>query len=142
MADNREARKKITQHFVDNWMVNSAPRTPIAFDNLKFDLPKETDSWVRIAVRHGAAGLAAAGSQEHRKFYKQGIVIVSLFTPKLAGMKEADEKASDIVDIFEGEGIDEPQICFENVRVQETFNEEDSWNQINIIVEFIYYDRK
>lgn len=141
MANYAEARRRINEFFISKWMNGQELKYPTAFDNQDFKTPDDKSTWVRFSIREFTGAIDTFGDPQNNLYRKFGAVYVNVFTPKGEGMQDSANLASEISDYFEGEGISEIDLSFNNVRVNEQIDPTDQWNQINIIAEFDYYNR-
>jgi hypothetical protein len=96
-----QAREAIYLRFTTQW----GTRTTSTFENETFDDTKQEVSWVRLSVRHTGGGQDTLGKKGSRKYRRAGLIQVQIFTPKDAGLDEADGHVAVLKTIFEGESF-------------------------------------
>lgn len=128
------ARESIYQRFATDWGVTS----DYTFDNEDFTPPEDTP-WVRLVVRHTSSNQVSLGSSGNRKFDRDGLVFVQVFTPLDQGSAVADALVEKVLEIFEGKTID--LIRFTDVTPREV-GPMDGWYQVNVDAAFIWTERK
>lgn len=115
---------------------------PVVFwDNLdKGVKPPQDRAWFRIVVRHTNGEQTTLQEPGSRRFSREGLVTVQIFTPAGArGLTLVDRLGTMATNAFEGRQAD--GVWFRNVRLNEVGNT-DAWFQTNVIAEFYYEQTK
>lgn len=105
MAELFRVPWEVTAGYVCDWPNHKSPEH------------EETDIWARWALDYAAGRqttLAAAGS---RKFSKQGIVFVTVYTPLGLGLGNARDAAEIAIKAYEGQRTP-GDVWFRNVRIE------------------------
>jgi len=114
-----EARQTVHQTWADEW----ERETPYAFeDEENRDLDRGTDPWARLTVREVVGGQETLGKRGDRKYKRNALVLIQIFTPINTGMKRAGELGDKARSIFEGTtlGTLDHELYFNNVQVRDT----------------------
>jgi len=124
-------RALLEKHFLDGW----ASTTPVQFENVKFEEPKNR-AWVRLTIVNGAGfplSINVGMSERHN-----GVVIAQIFTPKDQGTAEAKVLADKVSDIFRTK-----RISYGDSGILQTFvpspmnvGTREGWYQINVRTPF------
>lgn len=144
-----QARDEIHELFYDAMAADTeaAAVTVLAWDTLT-DVPTTSDNqqnplpWARITVQHFGANQATLSSDvsNRRRWRRNGLVTVQIFTPFGTGLSMADRLAMIALGAYEGK--DTPSgVWFRNVKSQE-IGQSDSWFQTNVSAEFEYDEVK
>lgn len=142
IASFTAARDAIIGHFRTEWNAQSAPVPEVLYQDDKKDTPSGNDSWARVTVLHNVSGQVTMGPPNNRRFRRQGLVTVQIFTPFGDGLTDSDIFAKVALDAFEGKetgGGD--TVEFRNVRMEE-IGQNGNWHQTNVIAEFEYDEVK
>ena len=115
---------------------------PMAWPSVAFTGPPLPPSpWARASIAHNAGRQATlAGADGTRRWRRQGILTVQIFTGVGSGLAVSDSLSKIVVDAFEG-ATTPRQIWFRNVRLIEIGPDGD-WHQVNVLVEFEYDEVK
>lgn len=109
MTTLNEARTDVYTRFTAEWVSGSAPLTPYCFDNEKFDPPKDANggaaTWARCSVRSMPGGQETLGRPGNRKYTRQAIVRVEVYTPPGSGLQPADTLVQAALAMFEGRSL-------------------------------------
>lgn len=97
MTTQNEAREAVYQEFVTGWGV----LTPYVFDDEPFD-PEQIDEFVRLTINHLPSAQRTLGSVGNRRFTRNAIVFIQVFTAAGQGTKRSDQLTITARDIFEG----------------------------------------
>jgi len=117
------------------------PVDTIAFDDLPGKVPDTMTSWYRLTIRHSDGEQETlADATGKKRFLRQGLLTVQIFTPVGGGLSIADESVKMILDIFEGKAS-AGGIWFRNARFREIGAEGDFF-QTNVLVDFQYTETK
>jgi hypothetical protein len=114
----------------------------ILYEDTDIDKPKSLDvSWCRISVKHVSGKQATLANQvNQRRYRRNGLLIVQLFTPIGTGLSLADKYAKIILDSVEGKSTTS-NVWLRNCRTNE-IGREGSWQQTNIFADFEYDEEK
>jgi hypothetical protein len=134
MATIDTTRRLIYDTFITAW----GAETPYTFDNEEFDQPTDT-SWLRLVVRNSVTKQSTLGSIGSRKFLRNGVVFVQLFTPLHTGVAETDRLVLLLQAIFEGFRFTD--VWFEYTDVRE-LGIEGKWFQTSLETTFNYEQTK
>lgn len=140
IATYEEARDEILAHFTTAWNAQASPPL-LLYDDKPRDLP-DAAPYARITLQNNTAGQVTLGGKPSlggggRRFRRNGIVTVQIFTPFGDGLTTADPLVDLAVDAFEGEDTGSDRIEFRNVRANEV-GHDGVWHQTNVIAEFEY----
>jgi hypothetical protein len=130
------AREAIYNVFNVAW----ANRTDLTFDNEKFT-PPEDKSWVRLAVRHQDSSQETLGAVGNRKFLREGIAFIQVFTVMNTGVKSSDDLVEIARAVYEGTRISGTTIRFKDVIAREV-GVDKSWFLVVIEAIFEYNETK
>lgn len=112
----------------------------VAWPGTNFDTKKDVtakDTWARYTIQHNFGDQSSlSDTLGKRRFNKEGNLIIQVFTPLNKGVISAYDAAEIVVKAYEGKSTPSG-VWFRNVRINEVPSE-GSWEQINVIVDFIY----
>lgn len=112
-------RKSIENRFKTEWTA-----TPIAYDNVPFNPPANSD-WVRLNIQNGDSGYRALeGSIRHT-----GIINVQIFTPVNKATKTSRQYADIVSSIFSDKRFDDIVTDVSSINI---IDDDDAWLQTNI----------
>ena len=103
---------------------------------------RDTDMspWATVVVRHATGQQDTLGGVGSRQFLRLGTMVVTINTPSSSGLSEGYNLAKVVADAYEG--ISSPNgVWFRNVRINE-LGREGTFFQINVVVDFEYYETK
>ena len=112
----------------------------IHWESVKQDRSKDESSWASVVIRHASARQDSLGGIGSRSFLRTGTVIAAVFTPIGKGLQESYALAKTVNDAYEGK-TSPNCVWFRNVRIQE-MGREGEFFQINVIIDFEYYETK
>lgn len=140
IATYEEARDEILAHFTTAWNAQASPPL-LLYDDKPRDLPKDA-VYARVTVQHNVSSQVTLGGKPSlggggRRFRRNGIVTVQIFTPFGDGLTTADPLVDLAVDAFEGEDTGSDRIEFHEVRANEV-GHDGVWHQTNVLAEFEY----
>ena len=118
------------------WSVG--PGTPIALENIKFDIPDD-QPWVRFIVKQNDGNGSTLGAKDGRRFKRMGMILFQIFTPLYSATYDGNALCKELIDIFEGENIQD--IVFYN-GVSSPTGPSGDFYQFNGSVEFSYNENK
>lgn len=121
------------------WDNTTTAGSVIPVDTDKSSIPPIplSESWIRISMKHATGGQSSLTSgRQGTRYTRGGILAAQCFTPVGDGSKAADTLVQLVLDIFEG--IATPSgVWFRHGHPQE-IGQDDSWYQVNAILEFTY----
>lgn len=141
--DHEQASDLILATFRDAWDANAPAVTggevpEVEWPGVTYPDPKsrEPKPWARIVVRHTSGDQRSFGEDGNRRFDRQGIVSVQVFTPVAErGLTLGQRLGKVALDAFEGRGID--GVYFRRAALREA-GQTAHWDQVNITAEFTY----
>jgi hypothetical protein len=148
MTTLTQTREAIYQRWDTNWGVT----TDYVFENEDdSSLDEGTSSWARLSVREVGGGQESLGGSGDRKYIRNGIVVIQIFTPTdgSPGMKDAGDLAHTARGIFEGTYFSD--LFFNDAQIREgEFQSFDSssnrgaskWRQTTVTIDFFYEEVK
>lgn len=116
-------RKNIENRFSLEWTI-----TPIAFENVPFNPPTDSD-WVRLSIQNGDSGYRAI----ERKKRHTGNISVQIFTPINKGTATGKEYADIVINIFSDQQFND---IVTNVSSIITIDDDKAWYQTNVITPY------
>jgi len=133
-----QARDEILAKFHATWDVTGASAdVPVLYSDVAQDVP-DRGSWARITVRHNQGYQATlSGTIGSRRFRREGIVTVQIFTPFADGGVDNDALATIAQQAFEGEVTSPGRVIFRRVRINEV-GQSGQWFQTNVLADFEY----
>lgn len=102
--NEREAEQAIITQFKTAWAVSHPADAPIVLDN---EIGETTSKWVRLDVQYTTSQQVTMGSAPNRKFRRNGIVMVQLFSPANQGRGPLADLATDAREALEGKHLGE-----------------------------------
>jgi hypothetical protein len=114
-----DERKSIENRFKTEWT-----STPIAFDNVPFNPPSNSD-WVRLNIQNGDSGYRSLESSIRHT----GIINVQIFTPVNKATKTSRQYADIVSDIFSDQRFDDIVTNISSINI---IDDDDAWLQTNI----------
>lgn len=118
-------------HFTNEW----ASRTPIAYENLPFNVEEQTSSWVRISMRSSTSAGTTLNSKRVRRIAR---IFVQVFVPPdRDGRTQANKLAEEAIDILETQGFSPHEINTQ-AGIPRELGLVQGWYQINVEVPFTY----
>jgi hypothetical protein len=114
-----DERKSIENRFKAEWTA-----TPIAFDNVPFNPPFNSD-WVRLNIQNGDSGYRSLESSIRHT----GIINVQIFTPVNKATKTSRQYADIVSDIFSDQRFDDIVTNISSINI---IDDDDAWLQTNI----------
>ncbi|PZQ46170.1 MAG: hypothetical protein DI551_05685 [Micavibrio aeruginosavorus] len=128
--DIADADKAIVKHFTDGW----GNLAPVAFDDVKFDIPQAT--WARLNIRHNLGNQTTMGDPGNNRHEQQGVVTVQIFEPQGNHGIDARVKAQAAASLFRGKSAQ--GIHFFETTYREIGNDGAGFFQINVTARFRY----
>lgn len=105
MTTMNEARAAAYERFLAEWPVLE-PDTPFCFDDETLDPGTDADgvprSWARCSVRNLAGGQETIGTAGNRKYRRNAMVRVEVYTAPGTGQEEADLLCQSALTLYEG----------------------------------------
>lgn len=111
---------------------------PVIYDNKAKPIQDTSVSWLRVSIRHSTGEQNTLGQSGNRKFLRNGILFIQIFTPLDRGLQLADYLSDQILAFLEGGSTSTNGIAFTDVSPPNDLGNEGSWNQINIEAKFFY----
>ncbi|MEO1208386.1 MAG: hypothetical protein AAFX78_02490 [Cyanobacteria bacterium J06638_20] len=138
MTTLREARQAINSRFVSAW--NDV--TPYTLQNEDFE-SEGLDEWARVTINNTLASQGTLGPPTARRFERQGVATVQIFTKGGSATDRADELAMIAQGAFEGVTLTISSVTFLDVVVNEIGeDDEGTWYQVNVVANFRYFETK
>lgn len=133
-----EARNQILALVTTAWNAQGSP-PQLVYDDKPQDLP-DTATYARITIQHNTSSQVTLGGKPSqggagRRFRRNGLITVQIFTPFGDGLTTSDPLVDLVVDALEGEETGSDQVEFKNVSVNE-IGENGAWHQTNVTAEF------
>lgn len=137
-----QARDEILTFFKVAWEADAeSVNVPIYYWDVKKDGPTQGSPFARITVRHLNGVQATLADQVgNRKFERNGVITVQVFTPFGGGLVKNDALAKVASDAFEGKAT-QNQIWFRDVTINE-IGQDEAWFQTNVTANFTYDEQK
>ncbi|WP_299085064.1 phage tail terminator-like protein [uncultured Paraglaciecola sp.] len=130
-----QAQQAINDRFIAAW----GSTTPFSFTN---EMPASNDistSWVRLVSRLAVSGQRSLGQSGNRKYDRNGIIFVQVFSPINQGSSSGTALAKQIEDLYEGER-------FNGVVGQDSIirdiGPDGEWYQLQVEINFTYEEIK
>lgn len=123
-----EARNEIMKRYLDNF----TGQFPIAVDNKKFDKPDGV-KWVRLTIKFNSGNQDSLGRENNRKFTKQGLIFVQVFTPSNKGTDDNDDLCNSSLNLLDGVRINDLWLYRGRIK---TIGSDGEFYQQNVVVEF------
>jgi hypothetical protein len=140
ITDMSQADKEMAELFRQAWEVTAGKKCD--WPNMKSDKHAEDETWARWALDYVAGRQVTMGKTGGRKFSKQGLVYITVYTPLGGGLANARD-ASQIA-LFAYEGQKTPgDVWFRNVRIEseghgQGTGKNKSWWTTLVVAEFTY----
>ena len=110
----------------------------VLYDN-KEKSPRDTEaSWIRVNLMFTFGEQETLGGSGNRRFLKNGILSIQIFTPLGKGMQLSDYLSDQIIKFLEGGETATNKIPFNNVSPPNDFGNMGVWNQVAINSAFFY----
>lgn len=135
MTTLNDARKKIYDTFIAEYVASA-----FTFENEEFNPPAGV-AWLRLVVRNLVSLQESLGPVGRRKFDRQALVMVQVFTPLDQGTEQADNLSTAARVIFEGRTLTPEALRFNAGSIQE-IGEDGAYYQTNLEVPFSYTELK
>lgn len=101
------------------------------------DPPPVDAPWARVSIQFFDGGQRSLGSAGDRRFERQGIVTVQVFTPKATGTADLDALVKIARDAFEGTRTADGEVWFRHTR-RVDIGQDGVWEQVNVLSEFSF----
>jgi hypothetical protein len=146
---NDELRTEVLTFFKTNYdlitpsaPLGLSPLPELVYDN-KSQANEDTNlAWLRVTLKPVLGVQETLGQSGTRRFKRQGLLFIQIFTPLDKGMQASDHLADGIINFLEGGKTPTNNIPFNNVSPPQNMGNEGSWQQVNIDAEFIYHTLK
>lgn len=140
----KAARNTIQSLFWTAWQANAPALTGGSVPEVRWQgkeepsLPPSDASWARVTVRHTGGQQATLGGPSLRRWRREGLITIQVFTPISdgEGLNLGLDLAKIAADAYEGQDGD-GGIWFRNVRVSE-IGPDGPWFQHNMLAAFEY----
>jgi len=110
------------------------------YEGIRDQREADQSPWATVVVRHAMGRQDTLGGAGKRQFLRTGIVLVTINTPSTSGLSGGYVLAKVVTDAYEG--VASPNgVWFRNVRINE-LGREGTFNQINVVIDFEYYETK
>lgn len=132
------ARDAILSLFKTAWDAQGAPIPPVEYGDVRpFSDYDADDEWVWVSVQHNEGNQATLGGTGNRRFRREGVVRIEIFTPMGEGRTRADILAEEAVSAFEGQATALDGVWFRHVRIQEG-GADPPWSRTDVLADFVY----
>lgn len=122
----------------------------VAWDDVKTKTPTptvieaaagENESWLRPTITHtGGSQTSLAGALRTKHWTYNGLLTVQVFTPSGEGSNLSDDIVYTVLNGYQGKSTP-GSVWFRNARFRE-IGTSGAWYQVNVLVEFEYYEIK
>lgn len=108
--------------------------------------PDQGWPWARVVLQHTAGGQYSLGVPGSRLWEHEGLLVIQIFVPIGRGLATARQLAMIAKNAFEG--VSSPSgVWFRNCHFQEVGQDAENpemkaWDQTNVLVQFIYDERR
>jgi hypothetical protein len=129
--------KEVRNAIVTRYLTEFSGQFEIALDNQDFTPPEtgEDVKWARVSVQFNTGNQESLGIVNNRKFVKQGLVFIQVFTPSGHATNDNDDLAESSLNLFEGVRLGD--LWFNNGRIT-TIGSDGEWYQQNVVLEFTF----
>lgn len=135
------ARDEIVTVFKTAWDAITPPVPPVIYADVESDPPKDATSWAAVQVLHQISGQATLGESGNRRFRREGLVVVKIYTKAGDGLATNDLLSKVALNAFEGKTSASGSVWFRNVRMQEGGQDGD-WQISTVMADFEYDEVK
>lgn len=143
---NDEMRTEVLGFFKTNYDLIAtdaglglSPLPELFYDNQAQSNVDTDTAWLRVTLKPALGTQHTLGQVGNRKFVRQGLIFIQIFTPLDKGMQASDHLADGIIGFLEGGQTTTNNIPFNNVSPPKNIGNEGSWQQVNIDADFIYH---
>lgn len=128
-----EARNAIMKEYLNQF----SGQFPIALDNQPFTPPDPASGvrWTRLSVQFTDGTQDTLGRPANRKFVKEGLLFIQVFTPQFHATNVNDDLAENSLNVFEGVKLGD--LWFNDGRI-ETVGSDGEWYQQNVVLDFTF----
>lgn len=138
-AQARDVINGLVKSAVDTYNAAFNPDVQVVYEDVE-PLPNDgVTSQLRVYIRHGEGEQATLGSVGNRRFDRQGVVIVQVYTPTGDGFTLDDTLATLARNCFEG--VTSGGVWFRRVKAQEV-GKTGKYFQTNVTASFEYSERR
>jgi hypothetical protein len=102
--------------------------TPIAWENVDFDIPNNSD-WIRLNILNGDSGYTALGGLKRHT----GVLLIQVFTPVNTGTNKVREYSDTIANIFDSRSFSDI-VC--DVASVQNIGADDGFHQVNVTIPY------
>lgn len=135
-----QADKEMAALFRQAWEVTAGYKCD--WPNIKTEEHLESETWARWALDYFGGRQVTMAKKTERKFNRQGLIFVTVFTPLGGGLASARSASEIAINTYEGERTP-GDVWFRNVRIEseghgQGSGRNKSWWTTEVIAEFIY----
>lgn len=135
-----QADKEMAALFRQAWEVEAGNKCD--WPNLKSDDHGEADTWARWALDYAYGDQSTLGKAGERKFSKQGLIYVTIYTPLGKGLADARDASEIAIKAYEGKRTPS-DVWFRRVRIDseghgQGTGRNKSWWTTLVVAEFTY----
>jgi hypothetical protein len=135
-----QADKEMADLFRQSWEVGAGFKCD--WPNHKTEEHAEDETWARWALDYFGGRQVTMAKKTQRKFNRQGLIFVTVFTPLGGGLASARSAAEIAINTYEGERTP-GDVWFRNVRIEseghgQGSGRNKSWWTTEVVAEFIY----
>lgn len=147
MTTINQARVAVYERFLEEWVTGPDPLTPFCFDNETFDPPQTPEGkglpWARCSVRSITGGQETLGPPGNRKYTRQALARIEVYTPPGSALKPADDLCQVGLAMFEGRSLLGQGVLFTDAQTAEVgLVDEGRWFLSTVQASFDYEDIK
>jgi hypothetical protein len=142
-------RQEAKQNLMNEFISNFNETTPVVFDNqnifwyctnpLTATVKPSDNSWVSFNIAFNKSYQRTIGKKPYRRWCRPGIIHANVNIREGIGTTDGDTLCEEIIDIFEGERIDEI-VCYDGF--YEPIGNVDGFYLYNIIIYFKFNETK
>ncbi len=135
-----QADKEMAALFRQAWEVTAGNKCD--WPNMKSDEHDEQDTWARWALDYIAGDQSTLGGTGSRRFTKQGMIYMSIYTPLGKGLENVRNASEVAIKAYEGKRTPN-DVWFRRVRIEseghgQGTGRNKSWWTTLVVAEFIY----
>ncbi len=139
MSTINEATAAVYERVRDNWTATAPYATTVTRENEPFKPPAETP-WIRVTVRDRPTPVPMRGPIGGRRFMRQAMIMVQVFTPIGSGVKARNTITHAVLTLFEGVSFSDLD-CNQG-SVQPVGAVDGRWDLAVVEILFNYYEIK
>ena len=130
-----EARDVLLSHFMTNF---TYPEIVIGYDNTDLT-PDMGKPWLKLTIRPVTGRQSSLGPEKDRKFRRAGIIGCAFAVPANTWTANADEIATELIDLFESKSIGGVNISSGNYS---NLGVDGSWFRCEVVFDFYFIEIK